>query len=192
MAILCASLLHPRLRKYTRFESGSNRKVSRFLLGATEAERNKSVMVHIELEKTNVAHRAGVGALNRAFHLALIRHVGRTITTDLLERLHVISDRYRRTHLEPHGNDERANGEHSLILQRWLDRDEKGIAKAIRDHVRLAVIDRRRQVAYRESLGSNGDNLLCGTDLRTFLSGLAKMLGPAADRDSVSGAPGSY
>jgi DNA-binding GntR family transcriptional regulator len=113
---------------------------------ATEAERHQAMLMHMELDKVTAAHEAGVGALNRAFHLALIRPSGRTITTHLLERLHVISERYVRKHLEPQGRDERANGEHNLILRLWLDRDEKAVAKAIQVHIRQTIIDLRRQL----------------------------------------------
>ena len=42
-----------------------------------------------------------VGALNRDFHLGLIRPAGQPVTLTILSRLHVLSERYVRKHLEP-------------------------------------------------------------------------------------------
>ena len=49
------------------------------------------------------AQKPTVGALNRAFHLALVRPGGQRITTNIVARLHVLADRYVRKHLEPKG-----------------------------------------------------------------------------------------
>ncbi|MDT9598842.1 GntR family transcriptional regulator [Sphingosinicella rhizophila] len=112
---------------------------------ATDAERQHATMAHDALDEETEAHGDGVGALNRAFHLALIRPSGQAITTMLLERLHVLSQRYVRKHLEPFGRDQRANDEHRTILQLWLDRDAKAVAKATHAHIRSTIVDLRRQ-----------------------------------------------
>src|SRR3546814_17193854 len=66
-----------------------------------------------------------VDAFNRAFHLALLQAAGQPITVHFLERLHVLSERYVRKHLEPLGRDERANEEHRQLLDAWLARDSE-------------------------------------------------------------------
>lgn len=101
------------------------------------------------LAAVSEAHDIHVGAFNRAFHLALIRPSGQALTASLLERLHVLSERYVRKHLEPLGRDLRAHEEHDEILRLWLARDGKGVAKAIRSHTQKTIVDLRRQFASR-------------------------------------------
>lgn len=112
---------------------------------ATDAERQHTIAIHDELDKVTDAHGDGVGRFNRAFHLALIQPSGRSITTHLLERLHVLGERYVRKHLEPLGRDQRANEEHQAILQHWLDRDGDAVAKATQAHIQTTIDDLRRQ-----------------------------------------------
>ncbi|MBW4331639.1 GntR family transcriptional regulator [Stakelama sp. CBK3Z-3] len=118
---------------------------------AGEEERQKASAALDALDTMTKHNGEGVGAANRAFHLALIRPAGRSITTQLLERLHVLSDRYVRKHLEPLGRDERANEEHAELLQRWLARDEDGVAQSMHAHVQNTLEDLRRQ------LGANAE-----------------------------------
>lgn len=114
---------------------------------ATDLDRQHAILAHDELDEVTDAHGDGVGAFNRAFHLALIRPSGQTITTLLLERLHVLSQRYVRKHLEPLGRDARANDEHREILRLWLNRDGQRVAKATHSHIRKTIVDLRRQFA---------------------------------------------
>lgn len=114
---------------------------------ATEAERQIAIKTHEALDEVTNAHGDGVGAFNRAFHLALIRPSGQPITTLLLKRLHVLSERYVRKHLEPLGRDQRANDEHNALLRLWLDRDGKAVAKAMHAHIRQTIVDLRSQLA---------------------------------------------
>lgn len=112
---------------------------------ASEVEREHAVRAHAALADVTGAHDKGVGAFNRAFHLALIRPSGQTITTHLLERLHVLGERYVRKHLEPLGRDRRANDEHQALLDLWLAKDGKAVAKAVRAHIQSTLVDLRRQ-----------------------------------------------
>ena len=97
---------------------------------ASEAER-EAARTALEL-----LERGGeVGALNRAFHLALVRPAGRPVTFDIVERLHILSDRYVRKHLESLGRDARAQSEHRAILTAWLARDRKAVARLLKDHI---------------------------------------------------------
>ncbi|WNO53413.1 GntR family transcriptional regulator [Stakelama saccharophila] len=118
---------------------------------ATDEERKVAVTALEALDVVTANNADGVGAANRAFHLALIRPAGQSITTQLLERLHVLSDRYVRKHLEPLGRNERANQEHAEVMQCWLDRNEKGVARSMHAHIKKTIVDLRRQ------LGANGD-----------------------------------
>ena len=71
---------------------------------------------------------------------------GQSITTHLLERLHVLGERYVRKHLEPLGRDQRANDEHSTILRLWLNRDGNAAASVIESHIEKTIVDLRRQL----------------------------------------------
>lgn len=99
------------------------------------------------LERSDGRPRAALVAANREFHLALLRPCGLPITVQLLEKLHVLSDRYVRKHLEPLGRDTRAAAEHAALLQHWLARDTAAVAAAIATHVEHTLIDLRRQLA---------------------------------------------
>lgn len=114
---------------------------------ASDEDRAHAVESYEALRKVHEAHDIHVGAFNRAFHLALIRPAGHAITASLLERLHVLSERYVRKHLEPLGRDLRADEEHKEILRLWLARDGKAVAKAIAKHTQKTIVDLRKQFA---------------------------------------------
>lgn len=99
-----------------------------------------------QLDSLTDSHGEGVGAFNRAFHLALLRPAGRPVTFTILERLHVLSERYVRKHLEPLGRNERANEEHREMLQAWLARDERKIEALTVVHIGKTLDDLRLQL----------------------------------------------
>jgi len=88
----------------------------------------------------------GVGAFNRAFHLALLRPAKMPVTLTMLERLHVLSERYVRKHLEPLGRNARANEEHRAMLDAWLARDGRKIAALSVVHIGKTLDDLRLQL----------------------------------------------
>ena len=88
----------------------------------------------------------GVGSFNRAFHLALLRPSGQLITVNILERLHVLSERYVRKHLEPLGRDERANEEHREMMDAWLARDLERLRAVTIAHIAKTLEDLRQQL----------------------------------------------
>ena len=98
------------------------------------------------LEQEIAAQGTRTGALNRAFHLAMAQPAGRPLTLQMLERLHVLSERYVRKHLEPPGRDEHALREHRLLLARWLARDEAEINRSTAAHIEATLEDLRRQL----------------------------------------------
>ncbi len=112
---------------------------------ATEAERQAARAAFQALDPAQQNSTAALVTLNRAFHLAMVRPSGRPITIQLLERLHVLSDRYVHKHLEPLGRDARAAGEHAALLDRWLARDGAAVAAAMHAHIEHTLIDLRRQ-----------------------------------------------
>lgn len=86
------------------------------------------------------------GAANRAFHLALVRPADRPVTFDVVERLHVLADRYVRKHLEPRGRDARADAEHRALLDAWLARDGKAVASGLHSHIASTLADLETQL----------------------------------------------
>lgn len=113
-----------------------------------QAEARKAFAAIRDID--HVTDRYGVGASHRAFHLALLRPAGRPITVTILERLHVLSERYVRKHLEPVGRDERANDEHTRMIQAWLDRDAEQVRNLMRVHLEQTRDDLRKQLSPEE------------------------------------------
>jgi DNA-binding GntR family transcriptional regulator len=72
------------------------------------------------------------GDLNAAFHLALIVPRLQPVTHDVLVRLHTLSQRYVRLHLQHAGRTRRANREHTELYAAW-------VAKKTKDAERLAA-----------------------------------------------------
>ena len=112
---------------------------------ASEQERAVAVQTLAQLDEATNAHGDGVGAFNRAFHLALLRPSRQPITTTMLERLHVLGERYVRKHLEPLGRDQRANDEHAHLLESWLLRDTHAVRERMHAHIEQTVLDLRRE-----------------------------------------------
>ena len=110
-------------------------------LRASDAERDLARGIHDRLYQVTTEGGEGVGAYNRAFHMALIRPGAQPVTTTLLERLQVLSDRYVRKHLEPLGRNDRGVVEHQRILDAWLARDMPEIRDASVAHIRNILDD---------------------------------------------------
>lgn len=84
---------------------------------------------------------------NRLFHLALVRPgVGR-VTGQMVERLHVLAERYVRVHLQPAGRAGRAVLEHQEILDAWLARASPRVAALTAGHIRKTLADVQEQLA---------------------------------------------
>lgn len=97
---------------------------------------------------------SAVGALNRAFHMALVLPGGRDITSKMVFRLNVISDRYVRKHLEPMGRNVRANTEHEKILNAWLKRKPEKVEELVTRHLEHTLLDLRKQLAATQAEGA--------------------------------------
>jgi len=111
------------------------------------AEERAALMAAFDTLSAQPAdRRLAAVRLNREFHMAMVRPSGLPITVQLLERLHVLSDRYVHKHLEPLGRDERAASEHAVLLQLWLAGDGPGVAAALCQHIENTRADLRRQL----------------------------------------------
>jgi DNA-binding GntR family transcriptional regulator len=110
---------------------------------ATEADQETARQALAAFDVDAVAHKPTVGALNRAFHLALVKPGGNRITTNIVSRLHILADRYVRKHLEPRGRVPRAEAEHHDMLDSWLKRKDAKVRKAITEHLEGTLGDLR-------------------------------------------------
>ncbi len=114
---------------------------------ADPEERAAAVDALAILDRAIATHGDAAGPLNRAFHLALMRPARQELTAGILERLHVLSERYVRKHLEPQGRDARANDEHRHLLECWLARDGTAAAELTEAHIAQTLSDLRHQLA---------------------------------------------
>ncbi|MEZ0495052.1 GntR family transcriptional regulator [Sphingomonas sp. IW22] len=114
---------------------------------ATDAERKTASDLYDTLYQVTDQGGDGVGAFNRAFHLALLNPSRQRLTVSVLERVHVLSERYVRKHLEPLGRDDRANEEHREILDAWLSRDVAILRDLTERHIGKTMDDLRQQLA---------------------------------------------
>ena len=115
-------------------------------LAATDPDRADALAALDALDRAMARQAPDVGACNRAFHIALVRPAGRAVTADLIARLHVLSERYVRVHLEPSGRNERATQEHRELLDAWLSRRAGIVSALTRDHIERTRDDLRRQL----------------------------------------------
>jgi DNA-binding GntR family transcriptional regulator len=114
---------------------------------ATDAERKTASDLYATLYQVTDQGGDGVGAFNRAFHLALLNPSRQPLTVSILERVHVLSERYVRKHLEPLGRDDRANEEHREILDAWLTQDLDALRQITERHIGKTMDDLRQQLA---------------------------------------------
>ena len=75
------------------------------------------------------------GNLNCAFHLALIVPHLQPVTYDVLYRLHTLSQRYVRLHLQDAGRTGRANKEHSALYNAWKVKQGREAQRLARLHI---------------------------------------------------------
>lgn len=113
--------------------------------GAAERAAAERALALLDLDAA--AHAPSVGAQNRAFHMALISPGAGAVSIDMLSRLHVLSDRYVRKHLEPKGRELDAEAEHHDILNAWLARDAAAVHALLAHHVSHTLIDLRAEFA---------------------------------------------
>ncbi|SEN68440.1 DNA-binding transcriptional regulator, GntR family [Sphingomonas gellani] len=86
-----------------------------------------------------------VAVRNRDFHVALVRPGGRLLTTQLVERLSVLAERYVVAHLQPAGRGTRAHQEHLQLLDAFLDRDGPALQALLHRHIVATLDDLREQ-----------------------------------------------
>jgi DNA-binding GntR family transcriptional regulator len=83
---------------------------------------------------------------NRLFHMALVRPGAGVVTIQILERLHVLAERYVRVHLEPLGRNVRASEEHRNLMSAWAQRDAVRVNALTLEHIRGTMVDLENQL----------------------------------------------
>src|SRR5688572_25690467 len=117
---------------------------------ADDAQRAAATAALAALENVGDDDARGTVLLNRAFHLALVRPGGRHVTSQLVERLHVLAERYVHKHLEPAGRHARAHREHRALLKAWLGRDADRVTALLAEHIEVTLDDLRKQLRSEE------------------------------------------
>jgi DNA-binding GntR family transcriptional regulator len=123
---------------------------------ATDAERQAAKDALDRLAVAAAAHEPSVGALNRAFHLALIRPGEQQVTANVVRGLHIIADRYVRKHLEPRYRHVKAESEHQEILDAWVRGDAKTVKTLLHSHLQHTLTDLREQLGDEDPGSDDG------------------------------------
>lgn len=112
---------------------------------ASEADRTAAIDAFHRLDGAAASNLAEVAVRNRDFHTALVRPGGRLLTTQLVERLSILSERYVVAHLQPAGRESRAHTEHQDLLDAWLARDGAKLTALLTRHIQGTLDDLRQQ-----------------------------------------------
>ncbi|GAA0664855.1 DNA-binding GntR family transcriptional regulator [Sphingomonas insulae] len=87
------------------------------------------------LEDAQASTASEIAVRHRQFHLALVRPADRPLTTDLVERLAMLAERYVIAHLAPAGRYARAHREHRDMLDAWTMGDADTVERAMIRHL---------------------------------------------------------
>lgn len=86
-----------------------------------------------------------VAIRNREFHVALVRPSGRLLTTQMIERLSILAERYVVAHLQPAGRETRAHREHRQLIDAFVARDAEAMRTLLHQHIAATRDDLREQ-----------------------------------------------
>lgn len=113
---------------------------------ATNDDRAIAMRAFNALDTAATSNLADVAVRNREFHIALVEAGHKTLTTQLVERLAILAERYVIAHLEPAGRDARAHVEHRALFDAWLERDKRKVEKLLKEHIQGTLKDLRAQL----------------------------------------------
>jgi DNA-binding GntR family transcriptional regulator len=117
---------------------------------ATDEDRAKTRELLNALNGATGTHDATTAELNRAFHLSLVAPAGRPLTTQLVERLHILAERYVREHLKPTGRTDRAKREHQELYDAWAAARPQSVESLLDAHIGRTLDDLRAQLKDRD------------------------------------------
>lgn len=113
---------------------------------ATDDDRAQATTAFTALDTAAHSNLADVAVRNREFHIALVEPGRKVLTTQLVERLAVLAERYVIAHLAPAGRDARAHIEHRALFNAWLERDRRKVEKLLKEHIQGTLKDLRAQL----------------------------------------------
>ena len=113
---------------------------------ANDADREIARLAFEELDSAAGDRLSEVAIRNRVFHTALVRPGRRLLTTQMVERLAILAERYVVAHLQPAGREHRAHLEHRQLLDAWLARDGALLASVLTSHIQSTLTDLRAQL----------------------------------------------
>ncbi|MCP3733935.1 GntR family transcriptional regulator [Sphingomonas sp. RP10(2022)] len=116
-------------------------------LVADGAARAQTAEAFERLDSAAGSNLAEVAVRNRDFHTALVRPGGRLLTTQLVERLSILAERYVVAHLQPAGRESRAHLEHRGLLDAWMARDAVTLEALLLQHIAGTLDDLKQQFA---------------------------------------------
>ena len=114
---------------------------------ADEAARTAAIRSFERLAAVTGVDLAEGAVSNRDFHTALVRPGGRPLTTQLVERLSILAERYVIAHLAPEARESRAHWEHRALLDAWLARDSERLTILLAHHITATLDDLKQQFA---------------------------------------------
>lgn len=116
---------------------------------ATDEHRRQAKALLEALNRATEAHDPATPQHNHDFHLALVSPAGRTLTTQLVERLNLLAERYVREHLKPQGRSDRALSEHQEIYDAWAAGRSAEVHRLLDQHIGATLKDLRDQLQDR-------------------------------------------
>jgi DNA-binding GntR family transcriptional regulator len=111
---------------------------------ADDADRVAAQSALRLLENATVDDPVQLATRTHGFHTALVRPGNRPLTTQLVERLLVLSARYLVTHLPRSGRGQQPRLEHRSILQAWLARDADSVNLRLAAHIDQTLKELKR------------------------------------------------
>lgn len=118
---------------------------------ADESDRKAAVNAFEVLDAAAKDNLSDVAVRNREYHVALVRPGKRLLTTQLVERLEVLAERYVIAHLEPAGRGDRAHTEHRDLLDTWLTGDAAKVQTMLTQHIASTLDDLRAHFTASQS-----------------------------------------
>jgi DNA-binding GntR family transcriptional regulator len=98
-----------------------------------------------ELSEAAAAREFAVlGQLNRNFHWLLIVPRLQPVAAEILNRLHMLAQRYVQAHLRPEGRVKRASREHTALLKAWKMGKAKEVKALTHTHIKATREDLSR------------------------------------------------
>ena len=113
---------------------------------ATEEDKARVTEIFKRLQSMANEISPEAVTVNREFHLALSAPAGRKITQELLFKIHLLSERYVRKHLEPPDREADAYREHEEIYAAWMNKEPKLVKKLLKEHTHSTLEDLRGEL----------------------------------------------